>query len=139
MSRFKSKKELRLIIDQVISSLNEDDEIGPKLRELGTPVEITFTDFEATVNIRAGEKGESNLVWVWSKRVKWKPVTSIQVTSNVANSFMQGRLRVAAALALRKVKVSGSLTSGLKIVAVCTPVFGHYREKIEADHPHLVI
>lgn len=139
MSRFKSKKELRLIIDQLISSLNEDDEIGPRLRELGTPVQITFTDFESTVNIRTGEKGEPNLVWAWSKRVKWKPVTSIEVTSNVANSFMQGRLRVAAALALRKVKVHGSLTAGLKIVAVCNPVFGRYKERIAEDYPHLVL
>ncbi len=139
MSRFKSKKELRLVIDQVISTLNEDDEIGPKLRELNTPIEICFTDFDATVNIRGGEDGESNLVWVWSKRVKWQPATRIEVTSNVANSFMQGRLRVAAALALRKVKVKGSLTAGLKIVAICNPFFGHYRERIEEDDPHLVV
>jgi hypothetical protein len=139
MSRFKSKKELRLVIDQVIASINEDEQIGPKLRALGTPIEITFTDFDATVNIRGGEDGESNLVWVWSKRVKWEATTRIEVTSNVANSFMQGRLRVAAALALRKVKVHGSLTAGLKIVAVCTPLFGHYRERIEVDYPHLVV
>src|SRR5690349_15396013 len=108
-----------MVIDQIISAMDTDEEIGPKLRELGTPVEIRFTDFDATVNIRAGEAGEPNLVWIWSKRVRWQPVTSIEVTSNVANSFMQGRLRVAAALALRKVKVKGSLTAGLKIVAIC--------------------
>lgn len=139
MSRFKSKKELRLVIDQVISTLEVDDEIGPKLRDLGTPVQITFTDYELTVNIRAGEKGEPNLVWVWTKRVKWEPITSIEVSSGVANRFMQGRLRVAAALALRKVKVNGSLTAGLKIVAVCNPVFSHYRERIEEEYPHLVV
>jgi hypothetical protein len=139
MSRFKSKKELRLVIDQVIAAINEDEEIGPKLRGLGTPIEITFTDFDATVNIRGGETGESNLVWAWSKRVKWEPTTRIEVTSNVANSFLQGRLRVAAALALRKVKVHGSLTAGLKIVAICNPLFGHYRERIEEDYPHLVV
>ena len=139
MSRFKSKKELRVVIDQIISAMDADEDIGPKLRELGTPVQIIFTDFELTVNIRAGEDGEPNLVWAWTKRVKWKPVTSIEVTSNVANSFMQGRLRVAAALALRKVKVKGSLTAGLKIVAVCTPLFGHYKERIEEEYPHLVV
>lgn len=139
MSQFKSKKELRLVMDQVISDLNEDAEIGPKLRELGTPVRITFTDYEMTVNIRAGEKREPNLVWVWTKRVTWEPVTSIEVTSNTANKFMQGRLRVAAALALRKVKVNGSLTAGLKIVAVCNPIFAHYKEHIEEAHPHLLV
>ncbi|MGB1583499.1 MAG: hypothetical protein ACPHCI_06895 [Solirubrobacterales bacterium] len=139
MSRFKSKKELRMVIDEVISTLNEDEEIGPKLRELGTPVQITFTDYELTVNIRAGEKREPNLVWAWAKRVKWKPVTSIEVSSGTANRFMQGRLRVAAALALRKVKVNGSLTAGLKIVAVCNPVFSRYRERIEEEFPHLVV
>jgi hypothetical protein len=139
MSRFKSKKELRTVIDQIIGAMDDDEIIGPKLRELGTPVQIIFTDFDATVNIRAGVDGEPNLVWRWSKRVAWKPVTSIEVTSNVANSFMQGRLRVAAALALRKVKVKGSLTAGLKIVAICNPLFGHYQERIAEEYPHLVL
>jgi len=139
MSRFKSKKELRLVIDQVIAILGDDTEIGPKLKTLGTPIEITFKDFEITVNIRGGDETESNLVWVWSKNVKWEPVTRIEVTSDVANQFMQGKLQVAKALALRKVKVKGSLTAGLKIVAICNPMFGHYRERVENDYPHLII
>ncbi len=129
MSPFKSKKELRLVIDQVIAVVGDDTEIGPQLRALGTPIEITFKDYDATVNIRAGEEGESNLVWVWSKKVKWQPT----------NQFMQGKLQVAKALALRKVKVRGSLTAGLKIVAICNPVFSHYRERVENDYPHLVV
>ncbi|MFY9487856.1 MAG: hypothetical protein WAP35_04050 [Solirubrobacterales bacterium] len=139
MSQFKSKKELRLVIDQVISSLSEDDVIGPKLRELGTPMECTFSDFDVTVNVRAGEDGESNLVWVWSKKVKWEPTTRIECKSEVANKFLQGKLRVAAALAMRKVKVGGSLTAGLKVVTICHPMFGHYREHIEEDYPHLMV
>lgn len=139
MSRFKSKKELRLVMDQVIAFIGDDTEIGPKLRELGTPIEITYKDFDMTVNIRGGEEGESNLVWVWSKRVKWKPVTRIEVSSDTANQFMQGKLQVAKALALRKVKVKGSLTAGLKIVAICGPVFADYRERVESDYPHLIV
>ncbi len=139
MSRFKSKKELRLVMDQVIAAVGDDTEIGPQLRALGTPVEIYYKDFDITVNIRGGEEGESNLVWVWSKRVKWKPTTRIEVTSDVANQFMQGKLQVARALALRKVKVKGSLTAGLKIVAICSPIFGHYRERVENDYPHLMV
>jgi hypothetical protein len=139
MSRFKSKKELRLVMDQVIATLGDDTEVGPQLRALGTPIEITYKDFDITVNIRAGEEGESNLVWVWSKRVKWQPVTRIEVTSDVANQFMQGKLQVAKALALRKVKVRGSLTAGLRVVAISGPAFNHYRERVETDFPHLVV
>lgn len=126
-------------MDQVIAFIGDDTEIGPKLRELGTPIEITYKDFDMTVNIRGGEEGESNLVWVWSKRVKWKPVTRIEVSSDTANQFMQGKLQVAKALALRKVKVKGSLTAGLKIVAICGPVFADYRERVESDYPHLIV
>ena len=139
MSRFKSKKELRLVMDQIIAFIGDDTEIGPTLRELGTPIEITYKDFDITVNIRGGEKGESNLVWVWSKNVKWDAVTRIEVNSDTANQFMQGKLQVAKALALRKVKVKGSLTAGLKIVAICNPVFANYREQVESDYPHLII
>ena len=139
MSRFKSKKELRLVIDQVISSLAEDESTGPKLRELQSALEVTFTDFDVTVNVRAGHKGESNLVWVWSKKVSWQRETSVEVSSDVANKFMQGKLRVAAAIALRKVKVSGSLSHGLKVVSICHPMFGHYRDRLESEYPHLMV
>ena len=126
-------------MDQVIATLGDDTEVGPQLRALNTPVEITYKDFDITVNIRGGEEGESNLVWVWSKKVKWQPATRIEVTSDVANQFMQGKLQVAKALALRKVKVRGSLTAGLKVVAVCNPLFNHYRERVESDYPHLIV
>lgn len=139
MSRFKSKKELRLVMDQVIATLCDDTEVGPQLKALDTPVEITYKDFDMTVNIRAGGDDESNLVWVWSKKVKWDATTRIEVTSDVANQFMQGKLQVAKALALRKVKVKGSLTSGLRIVAICGPAFEHYRERVTSDFPHLVV
>jgi len=126
-------------MDQMIAAVNEDPDVGPQLRALGTPICITFTDYDVTVNIRAGLDGESNLVWVWSKRVSWQPTTTIEVTSGVANRFMQGRLKVAAALALRKVKVKGSMTAGLKIVAICHPFFSHYRDHVEERYPHLVV
>jgi hypothetical protein len=126
-------------MDQVISTLGDDTDVGPQLRNLGTPIEITYKDFDITVNIRGGGEGESNLVWVWSKKVKWEPATRIEVTSDVANQFMQGKLQVAKALALRKVKVKGSLTAGLRIVAVCNPAFSHYRERVENDYPHLMV
>lgn len=139
-SRFKSKKEFREVIEQVIVTVNDDTDVGPKLRDLDTSICIYFSDFDMTVNIRSGvEKGESPVVWVWRKNVKWDPVTTIEVTSNVANSFMQGKLKVAAALALRKVKVRGSLTSGLKIVAICAPMFGRYKERISEEYPHLLV
>ena len=138
-SRFKSKKEFRDVIEQVIITAADDTEVGPKLRALETSIQIYFSDFDMTVNIRSGQEGEGNVVWVWRKRVKWDPVTTIEVTSNVANSFMQGKLKVAAALALRKVKVRGSLTAGLKIVAVCAPMFGRYKDRISEEYPHLLV
>lgn len=139
MSRFKSKKELRAVIDEVVTILDQDRKIGPRLKALGTPIEIYFRDVDLTVNIRGGEAGEGNLVHVWSKRPGWKPATRVEVTADVANQFMQGKLPVARALALRKVKVKGSLTAGLKIVAICTPMFGHYKKRIGEDYPHLLV
>jgi hypothetical protein len=139
MSQFKSKKEFKTVIDRVIAALDEDPEVGPKLRALNTPQQFTFTDMGLTVTIGPGDGRSSNLVWDWKKKTSFEPVTRLQTTSAVANSFMQGKLRVAAALALRKVKVSGSVAAGLKIAGLCRPLFTVYRERIEDEYPHLVI
>lgn len=139
MSRFKSKKELRAVIDEVVVILDADATIGPRLKDLDAPIEIHFRDIDLTVNIRGGDTGERNLVHVWTKRPRWKPETRVEVTTDVANQFMQGKLPVARALALRKVRVKGSLTTGLKVVAICSPMFDHYRKRIETNYPHLVV
>jgi len=112
-------------MDALLSDINQAG-LGRSLNfELFRPGQVSVKEYYAELPIAVRVTGRFHDVGAF--------------TSDVANQFMQGKLQVAKALALRKVKVRGSLTAGLKIVAICNPIFGHYRERVENDYPHLVV
>ena len=71
---FSSPKEFREVIDRVFSLMDEDPEMGPKLRDADVPQRFEFADVDLVVNIRAAREGEEgNLHWEWTDDVDWKP------------------------------------------------------------------
>ena len=138
MSNFTSAEEFRTVMDHVFSMMNDDPEMGPKLREADIPQRFEFTDFELVVNIRGqGDGGDGNLKWEWSDDVDWEPRVQLKMSSETANRYFQGKENVALALALRRVKASGDIGAALKLAPITEPIFAHYRVFIERDYPHL--
>jgi len=89
------------------------------------------------VNIRAGGPGEGNLAWEWSDDIHWEPKVKMSMTSETANRYFQGKENVAIAIARRRIKAGGDVKAALQIIPITKPLFGHYREMIAADYPHL--
>ena len=87
-----SAKELREVIDEVFRLMDADPEMGPKLRDADTPQRFEFSDFDLVVNVRATRDGEEgNLHWEWSDEVDWKPKVKMTMSSEIANSYFQGK------------------------------------------------
>jgi hypothetical protein len=53
--------------------------------------------------------------------------------------YFQGKENVAIAIARRRIKASGDVRAALAIMPITKPLFGHYREMIAADYPHLEV
>ena len=134
---FRSTAEFREVMDRTFTLMSEDPEMGPKLREADTPQRFEFTDFDLVVNVRAGGPDEPNLAWEWSDEVDWEPKVKMTMSSEVANRYFQGKENVAIAIARRRIKAGGDVKAALAIIPITKPLFGHYREMIAADYPHL--
>jgi hypothetical protein len=134
---FKSVAEFREVIDRTFTIMREDPEIGPRLREADTSQRFEFPDVQLVVNVRAGARGEPNLIWDWSDHVDWEPRVRMIMTSEIANRYFQGKENVAIAIARRRIKASGDLKAALAILPLTKPVFARYQEMIAADYPHL--
>ena len=111
-------------MDQVIATLSDDTEVGPQLRALGTPVEITYKDFDIDREHPRRRRGrvEPRVGLVQARQVGCRSRASRSPRTSPTSSC-RASFRSPAALALRKVKVKGSLTAGLRIVAICGPAF----------------
>ena len=137
---FESAKELRQVIDAVFTMMDEDSEMGPKLRDADTPQRFEFDDFDIVVNIRAATGDEEgNLHWEWSDDVDWDSKVQMTMSSEVANRFFQGKENVAMAVARRRIKTGGNMKAALDLIPITKPVHAQYREYLEREKPHLLV
>jgi len=126
------------VIDRVFSMMSEDPDMGPKLREADVPMRYEFTDVDLVANIRSAREGEDgNLHWVWSDDVDWEPKVRMEMSSETANKYFQGKENVPVALARRRIKSGGDVKSALRLIPITKPIYARYRALVEEEYPHL--
>ena len=136
----KNATEFRECMDQVFSMMSTDSDMGPKLREAETPQRFEFPDLDLVVNINAAAEvaDGNNLVWKWSDDVDWEPEVKMEMNSDVANKYFQGKENVAMAIARRRIKTSGNVKKALALIPITKPVYEMYRGYLEEEHPDLL-
>lgn len=137
---FKSSKEFREVMDRIFALMDEDSDMGPRLRDADVPQRFEFEDVDLVVNVRAARPDEGcNLVWVWSDDVEWEPKVRMTMSSETANRYFQGKENVAMAIARRRIKAGGDVKAALALMPITKPLFGHYRELVDTEYPHLAL
>jgi hypothetical protein len=140
MAAFRSPQEFREVMDRIFSLMDEDPDMGPRLRDADVPQRFEFEDLDLVVNIRAATPDEdTNLVWVWSDDVAWESKVRMSMSSETANRYFQGKENVAMALARRRIKAGGDVKAALALMPITKPVFAHYRELVAREYPHLAL
>jgi hypothetical protein len=139
VSAFRSRDEFIEVMNRTFTLMSEDPEMGPRLREADTPQRFEFTDLEMVVNIRAGSLDEPNLAWEWSDHVPWEAKVKMEMSSDTANRYFQGKENVAIAIARRRIKAGGDVKAALALIPITKPLYERYRQMVAADYPHLTI
>jgi hypothetical protein len=140
MASYRSAKEFREVMDQIFAIMDEDPEMGPRLRDADVPQRFEFEDLDLVVNVRAATPDEDrNLVWEWTDEVAWEPKVKMAMSSETANKYFQGKENVAMAIARRRIKAGGDVKAALALMPITKPVFARYRELVARDYPHLAL
>ena len=114
--------------------------MGPKLREADVPQRFEFPDVDLVVNIRASQGAEDgNLHWEWTDDIDWKPKVKMEMSSEIANRYFQGKENIAMALARRRIKSGGDVKAALSLIPITKPIYARYRDFVEEEYPHLAI
>ena len=136
--QFQSPEEFREVMDRIFSMMDEDPEMGPRLRDADVPQRFEFGDVDMVVNIRATEDGEDgNLHWEWTDDVDWEPKVRMAMSSEIANRYFQGKENVAMAIARRRIKAGGDVKAALSLIPVTKPIYSRYAAVVDAEYPHL--
>ncbi len=137
-AEFRSADEFMDVMDRVFGLMDEDPEMGPKLRDADVPQQFEFSDLGLVVNIRAATDDEDGcLYWEWTEDVDWKPKVRMTMSSETANKYFQGKENVAMAIARRRIKTGGDVKAALALMPIIKPVFTAFRDIVEAEYPHL--
>jgi SCP-2 sterol transfer family protein len=138
--QFASPAEFREVMDRVFTMMSEDDQMGPALRDADVPQRFDIPDMDAVINIRASRDGEDgNLHWEWTDDVDWEPKVKMEMSSETANKYFQGKENVAMAIARRRIKTGGDVKAALSIMPITKPVFDRYRAMVVDEYPHLTV
>jgi hypothetical protein len=135
---FNSAKEFREVMDRTFELMSTDPDMGPKLRDSETPQRFEFPDLDLVVNVTYNDDDSTDcLKWEWSDDVAWEPDVNMQMDSDVANRYFQGKENIGGAAARGGIKTSGNVKKALAIIPITKPVFAQYREMVEREYPHL--
>lgn len=131
--------DFRAVLDRAFALMDEDPEMGPRLRAADVPERFTFDDVGLVVDVRAARSGEpGNLVWVWNAQVDWEPRVRMSMNADVAVRYFQGRENIPIAIARRRIRAGGDVRAALALIPITKPVFARFRAFLEAEHPELV-
>ncbi len=142
MGGVRSEAEFRRAFERIFELRNETPAVGRTLRDAHAPHRFVITDLGLEFHVD-GEPPEAErqgrfLRWRWGE-APWKPVVTMQMTSEVANRYFQGKENVAIALALGRVKIAGPPATLLKLAPVTKPIHPLYRKWLEeSGHRHLL-
>ena len=105
----------------------------------GFAIRFEFPDLPLTLSLAATEEGSHHLTWKFSDDTKWKPKLRLQMDSEVANAYLQGKESLAIAIARGRVKASGDARSALIYLPALRLLVSSYRKLVTQEHPHLVL
>jgi hypothetical protein len=137
---FRSARQLRRLLDEVLTDIDDDPVDGPRLRSAAAPLRLEFTDLKVRVDISAADRKDHCLDWSFSKRSQVKPGLHLTMDSTVGNRFLQGKENPAIALVRGRMSASSSdAAAALRFFPAAKPLFAHYRKMLERDYPQMLL
>jgi hypothetical protein len=146
MAPFTSPAEFRRVFDELFTLLSKDRDAGPRLRARKCPQRFVFPDVGLVLNVRDADekraKKGDHLLWVWGDEKRtWEPRVTLEMTSEVANRYFQGKENVALAAALGRIDVvDGDLRDVLDLLPIVLPFHPKWiRHLHSTGQLHLVV
>jgi len=137
---FESAEELREVLNRLLRDIDADAKAGPALRTANVPHRFVFSDLDVTLNVAGSELPGHCLRWGFGDDGDWSPALSMEMSSSVANRFLQGHENLAIAMARSRIRVSCSQArAALNFLPASRGLIGHYRSIVQRDYPHLVV
>lgn len=134
-------KELRRILDPVLTAIDADPESGPRLRAAAAPLRVEVPELRFVLNVAPAEGRGGCLAWDFSQKAATEPRLVLRFSgAEVANRFLQGSENPAIALARGRAKLSiADAGAAVRFFPAAKPLLDRYRAEVADNYPHLLV
>jgi hypothetical protein len=136
---FASAAELRHVLTDLLHEIEKDSELGRRMRSAHVSYRYVFTDLGLTLDITSSEQGPKSVRWSFGEGGDQKPDMTLEMTSEIANRYLQGRENLAIAVARRRIRCSCDARAALSLLPINRQLSACYREVLERGYPHLLL
>ncbi len=130
---------MREVLTLLLDELDRDSELGGRMRAARLSYRYVFPDLELTLNVVSSEDDSHNLRWSFSERAEWEPALTMEMSSEIANAYLQGRENLAIAMARGRIRYSGDARAAIRLLPINRQVGERYREVLERHYKHLLM
>ena len=136
---FASAAELRHVLTDLLKEVEKDSELGRKLRSAHVSYRYVFTDLGLMLDVKSSEEGPKSVRWSFEASAEGEPDMTLEMTSEVANRYLQGRENLAIAVARRRIRCSCDARTVLSLLPINRELSACYRQVLERGYPHLLL
>jgi hypothetical protein len=136
---FASADEMREVLTRLLTEIEGDSELGRRLRSAHVAYRYVFPDLDLTLNVTSSGAEDKCVRWSFSEIPNWKPTVTLEMSSDVANRYLQGRENLAIAIARGMIRASCDVRAALNLLPISTQLSACYRQVLERDYPHLLL
>ena len=136
---FESAGEMREVLTLLFDELDRDSELGGRIRAAGLSYRYEFPDLELALNVTSSDDESHNMRWSFSDQPEWEPRLTLEMSSEVANAYLQGRENLAIALVRGRIRSSGDVRAAITLLPINSQIGECYREVLERHYPRLLL
>jgi hypothetical protein len=136
---FSSAAEMREVLTALLSEIERDSELGERLRSTHSSYRYVFPDLGLTLSVASIEDEKRCIRWSFSDDPEWEAALTLEMSSEVANRYLQGRENLAIALARGSIRCSCDARAALSLLPINRQLSACFREVLERDFPHLLL
>jgi hypothetical protein len=136
---FASAGQMREVLQRLLTEVDSDPAVGPRLRGTNVPQRFVFPDVDLILNVAAAPESQAPrcLRWAFDDEVDWTPALTLEMDSHVANRYLQGRENIAIAVARRRIRASCNARAALSFLPASRGLIERYTKIIERSYPQL--
>lgn len=136
---FASAGEMREVLTRMLSEIESDSDLGRRMRAAHVSHRYVFPDLGLTLNVAGSDDDDQSIRWSFSEDPQWEPKVTLEMSSDIANRYLQGRENLAIAIARGRIRCSCEASAALSLLPINRPLNACYRDVLERHYPHLLL